>query len=160
MKKTPLLYLLLSNRGNPDHGQDPNSPIFETPQDEWVVVADLDSARVLCRYYINDHELGGSNWTGGLVAAMVPGGVPEAISTVSYNGRIVKPEGGPVFTPDMLTTIEVKALKQLEGGSGKKLTLQEERDLFKGLARDAMLVLRAHNVGPATQAVIEKALGE
>ena len=48
-----------------------------------VSVKDLAEASAICRDYIERNDLGGGNWTGGLVSK---DGKPFA--TVSYNGRV------------------------------------------------------------------------
>lgn len=75
--------LILSNRGNPDHGQNPDWPVYGTSSDYTVTVKDLAEAKKRCAEYINYHNLGGSNWTGGQVLEG-----KKMVAYISYNGRI------------------------------------------------------------------------
>ncbi len=78
-----MLFVMLSNRGNPDHGEDPRRPVAGG-KDRMVPVADLEAASAACRQYIKAHGLGGGNWTGGEVRDMDG----TVVAEVSYNGRI------------------------------------------------------------------------
>lgn len=77
--------VLLQSRGNPDFGQDPER---EMSPEVWHEVASVEEASRVCRTYIAFHDLGGGNWTGGLVKD--ESGV--AVARVSYNGRIWGPD--------------------------------------------------------------------
>ncbi len=76
--------LWLSNCGNPDRGQDPDRPVYGTPSDYWVPVESLQAASTACRSYIEEHDLGGGNWTGGKLVD----GKGTHVANISYNGRI------------------------------------------------------------------------
>ena len=78
------LEVWLSSVGNPDHGQDPSRPLFGVSQ-HWQAVDSLGLASAMCRAYIVDNDLGGGNWTGGMVRCRE---THEEIATVSYNGRV------------------------------------------------------------------------
>lgn len=78
------LEVWLSSVGNPDHGQDPSRPLFGVSQ-YWQAVDSLARASAMCRSYIVGNDLGGGNWTGGLVRRRE---THEEIATVSYNGRV------------------------------------------------------------------------
>lgn len=72
--------LTLKSVGNPDHheyyGEGVKSPT-ETHE-----VATIDEASALCRDYIELHDLGGGNWTGGEVTKD-----GRTIGRIHYNGR-------------------------------------------------------------------------
>jgi hypothetical protein len=78
--------VLLASCGNPDYGQDPDAP--QSPE-EWRAVADLEEASRACRAYVEYLNLGGGNWSGGLVVDAKG----KAVARVSYNGRVWPPEG-------------------------------------------------------------------
>lgn len=82
------LVLTLSNRGNPDHSQDPTFPIFSAPDDMKLPVSDLQEASALSRLYIDAFGLGGGNWTGG----QVEDGQGRPVARVAYNGRVFGPD--------------------------------------------------------------------
>lgn len=88
------MQLILSNRGNPDHGQNPDWPVYGTASDYTVAVKDLAEAKEKCAEYIKYHNLGGSNWTGGQVLEKenTLSGSYKLIAYISYNGRIWKNE--------------------------------------------------------------------
>ena len=75
----------LSNCGNPDHGQDPDRPLWGCPKAGWVGVTTLKEASEVCRRYIDRWELGGGNWSGGDI--LEDG---KLIARISYNGRVWK----------------------------------------------------------------------
>jgi hypothetical protein len=77
--------VLLQSCGNPDCGQDPDAPM--SPE-EWRAVADFEEASRACRAYVEHWNLGGGNWTGGLVIDRSG----RAVARISYNGRIWGPE--------------------------------------------------------------------
>ena len=67
--------------GNIDHGEDPYKPLDGVPQGmkEADTIEELQS---IVRAYIDEHDLGAGNWTGGKVFE----GEKE-IGRISYNGR-------------------------------------------------------------------------
>jgi hypothetical protein len=77
----------LASVGNPDHGQDPDGPLYGVPS-RLVTVPDLATASRVCREYIVAYRLGSGNWAGGEVRR---GGV--VVARVSYNGRLWAPDG-------------------------------------------------------------------
>jgi hypothetical protein len=77
------MQVLLANRGNPDFGQTPCRRLPGTPADTKVEIIDYADASAKCRAYIEDHELGGGNWTGGDIFDG-----QAIIAHVSYNGRV------------------------------------------------------------------------
>jgi hypothetical protein len=88
-KQTPAVFhVLLSNRGNPDYHQDPDKPMHGTPDDAWFKTQDIEAAKRLCHVYIADHDLGGGNWTGGVVL-QTGGNVIGALvlGKIAYNGE-------------------------------------------------------------------------
>ncbi len=70
---------------NPDFSPDVPQGYIELPA-TWVEVRSLAHASQVCRQYIDEHGLGGGNWTGGEVVTAE--GAPLAY--VSYNGRVWK----------------------------------------------------------------------
>lgn len=84
LERQQSLEVWLSSVGNPDHGQDPSRPLFGVQQ-YWQTVESLGRASAMCRSYIVGNDLGGGNWTGGLVRRRDS---HEEIATVSYNGRV------------------------------------------------------------------------
>lgn len=92
-------WVLLSNRGNPDHGQDPDAPIYGGPQDKLVGCQSLAHASAWCQRYIELLNLGGGNWTGGKVYAEhgIAPGTGKPVARVAYNGRVFNVEDGTVL---------------------------------------------------------------
>ena len=86
----PRVYL--SNRGNPDHRQNPNKPISGTKSDYFVEVADQEEGRSEVAQYIFNNDLGGGNWTGGHYF----NDNNEMVGYFSYNARFW--DSGPIFT--------------------------------------------------------------
>jgi hypothetical protein len=76
------LQVVLSNVGNPDYRQDPDQTLPGVPN-RIVAAKDLAEASTLCRAYIGENDLGGGNWSGGLV--LKDG---KEFAKVSYNGRV------------------------------------------------------------------------
>ena len=109
------MQVLLSNRGNPDFGQDPNRPVYGTPNDKWAPAESIESASALCRAYIAEHDLGGGNWTGGVVV-QTGGNVAKGVAVaglIAYNGRffpVDEPHGYGKPTP-----IQQRAVAKLNG---------------------------------------------
>jgi hypothetical protein len=60
----------------------------------WVTVKDFAEASAVCRAFINKHELGGGNWTGGQVKDG-----NRNIARVSYNGRVWDLNNQVLFDP-------------------------------------------------------------
>jgi hypothetical protein len=58
------------------------------PRTRWVAVATLDEAASACRAFIDEHDIGAGNWTGGEVQRD-----GEPVARVSYNGRVWLPDG-------------------------------------------------------------------
>lgn len=77
-----LMRVQLASVGNPDHGQDPNSPLHGVVN-ECVVVNSLKTASEKCKEYIGKYNIGGGNWSGGDVTR---NGI--TVAKVSYNGRV------------------------------------------------------------------------
>ena len=82
------LRVLLANRGNPDHSQDPDKPVWGLPEDEQVPVLDFEHASAVCQSYIAEHALGGGSWAGGEVKDMAG----NIVARVTYNGRVFAPD--------------------------------------------------------------------
>lgn len=97
----PLQQLPVSERGpftvtcsaapNPDFGQTRDTFKVAT---RFVIVDTLSDASRACRNYIERHDLGGGNWTGGEVKDREG----TIVARVSYNGRIWTPEPYPKCT--------------------------------------------------------------
>ena len=79
------MILSLSSTGNPDHNQDPNLPMFGCDEDHKIKVKSFKEASEKCREFIEANNLGGSNWTGGVIFEN-----NEQVARVSYNGRVWK----------------------------------------------------------------------
>lgn len=79
----------LDSRGNPDFRQDPGNPLPGVPSKR-VPASSLVEAAKLCRAYIDEHELGGGNWTGGDVFVD-----DDLVARVSYNGRVWRAKSEP-----------------------------------------------------------------
>lgn len=74
----------LANVGNPDFRQDPRRPLPDTACG-WAQVDTLKEAVELCLLYISFYDLGGGNWSGGLITRTADGLV---VGKVGYNGRV------------------------------------------------------------------------
>lgn len=79
------MFVLLSSCGNIDFGQNPYESLYGVPTN-LVEVPSLEEASAVCRNYIEQHELGGGNWTGGFV--FETNDYQNQIAYISYNGRI------------------------------------------------------------------------
>jgi hypothetical protein len=90
-----LYVVTLASVGNPDFGQTPSRSVPGVPR-YTVRIATLRAARKVCRLYIDHHDLGGGNWSGGKVTRV---GSRKAIAQVSYNGRVWEPGQWP--TPEI-----------------------------------------------------------
>jgi len=71
--------VLLSAHGNPDHYE---SPYEEVAPNEVKHCTSIDECRKAVLDYIEKHDLGGGNWTGGDVYSC-----GEMVGRISYNGR-------------------------------------------------------------------------
>lgn len=71
----------LTAHGNIDHGQDPYSLILPAAE---AYGESIEECQEIVRYYIDEHDLGGGNWTGGEVRDADTG---EVVGRISYNGR-------------------------------------------------------------------------
>ncbi|MFQ5845800.1 MAG: hypothetical protein ACE5JG_12525 [Planctomycetota bacterium] len=70
--------------------QNPDFPRrSDLPGKRTVQIAGFREASVACRRFIEEHDLGGGNWSGGRVRETATGRV---IALVSYNGRVWTPE--------------------------------------------------------------------
>jgi len=86
----------LESVGNPDFGQNPSESLYGCDPNATVEVSSFEHASALCRQFIDKNELGGGNWSGGLITE---GG--KEIAYVSYNGRVWKiEEGKPRYSGD------------------------------------------------------------
>jgi len=72
----------LETVGNVDHGQDPTQPLYGVPNLK-AKCASVTQAQEACKNFIEEHNLGAGNWTGGEVCDE-SGGV---VGRISYNGR-------------------------------------------------------------------------
>lgn len=79
------MYVLLRSVGNPDHGQNPDEPLYGVPSG-WVRVYALEEASNVVSAYIEEYDLGGGNWNGGYVFESLD--LENQIAYISYNGRI------------------------------------------------------------------------
>lgn len=82
------LTVTLSSVGNMFHGQNPFKPLYGVPVEK-KQVSSLQEASKVCREYIEKHDLGGSNWSGGKVFDKTG----KQIAYISYNGRVWSPDG-------------------------------------------------------------------
>lgn len=76
-------------------GRNRDFPRRPLPKSATVTVASFGEAARVCRDYIETHDLGGGNWTGGDVRE---GG--RLVAHVSYNGRVWGP--GPYPQPEII----------------------------------------------------------
>ena len=83
------LYVLLSNRGNPDIDQDPDKRLRDTPRDRWTKAKSVEHAQKLVSTYVKTYQLGSGNWTGGVVRSE-----GKIIGHISYDGRFRPISGG------------------------------------------------------------------
>ena len=77
-------WILLANRGNPDHAQNPRARVFGTPRDTWAGARNLGHASALAQAYRNENSLGAGNWTGGQVLDRDG----QQVARVAFNGRV------------------------------------------------------------------------
>lgn len=76
------LKVALSSGGNPDHFQVPFESLPGVPKSARLVNSIAEASR-LCSQYIEKHELGAGNWTGGDIFEG-----SALVARVSYNGRV------------------------------------------------------------------------
>lgn len=69
----------LSAMGNPDYRQPKDIGV----PSGWVDVDDYAEASRVCQQYIERHNLGGGNWSGGQIRQG-----SKVVARVSYNGRV------------------------------------------------------------------------
>jgi hypothetical protein len=89
-----MLRVELSAEPNPDFGPNSYRGSVRLPRRS-IKVNNLAEAVAVCRTYIEEHELGGGNWTGGRVTD----GAGKEVARISYNGRIWEP--GEYPTPEI-----------------------------------------------------------
>lgn len=75
----------LESVGNPDFGQYPGASLPGVPRGRCAVTS-LEEAAAKCREFIDEHDLGGGNWSGGDVFED-----GTLVARVSYNGRVWRP---------------------------------------------------------------------
>lgn len=75
-----MLKVRLSARQNPDFPRR-----NDLPKPSTVNVATLQEASGACCRFIDEHDLGGGNWSGGQVRDVATG---KLVARVSYNGRV------------------------------------------------------------------------
>lgn len=93
--------VFLTNNGNPDRFQDPDSPLPGSEAGIWHPVNSLEQASEACTRYIEDNGLGGGNWCGD-AGRIVQGA--DCIARVSYNGKVWppgewQPDLEPLYVP-------------------------------------------------------------
>lgn len=71
--------VVLSAHGNPDHYE---SPYAQVAPNGVAHAASIDECRQIVREYIDKHDLGAGNWSGGDVYHC-----GEMVGRISYNGR-------------------------------------------------------------------------
>ena len=104
--------VLLSSVGNPDKRQDPNAPLYGCEPERTVEVKSFEWASAQCISFIHHNDLGGGNWSGGLITDK-----GKEIAYVSYNGRVWKIEEGKPMYSGKCDEIEIdkeEVLKILE----------------------------------------------
>jgi hypothetical protein len=62
----------------------------ELDRGHWMLVDTIEDGSAEVRRYIDEHDLGGSDWRGGTVTDIHTG---EKVARISYNGRIWPAEG-------------------------------------------------------------------
>ena len=68
--------------------RNPDFPPRDLPPRCRVVVTNLSEASQACLQFIEEHDLGGSEWSGGEVLDAATG---KVVALVSYNGRVWSP---------------------------------------------------------------------
>lgn len=71
----------LASCGNPDFGQDLTQSM--SGAEKTTRVSSMREASLVCREYIEEHQLGGGNWTGGQITKN-----GRIVAYVSYSGRV------------------------------------------------------------------------
>ena len=71
----------LSSCGNIDIGQNPDKPLFGVPNGDYQFDS-IEECQSAVRDYIDKHDLGAGNWSGGNVYEN-----GKYIGLISYNGR-------------------------------------------------------------------------
>lgn len=74
----------LESVGNIDHGENPNQQKLGASKNKSVKVNSFLEARQKCMNFIDSNDLGGGNWSGGLIMD----DNNKVIAHVSYNGRV------------------------------------------------------------------------
>ena len=92
-------FVRLAATGNPDFQQYYGEGVMAPTQE--VRVKHVDEAIEACRAYINEHDLGSGNWTGG----QITDAAGNVIAKISYNLRVWPP--GP-WTTDLKPIYEPK----------------------------------------------------
>lgn len=94
-------FVELKDVGNPDRGENPNRSVTGL-QAETVEVDGFEEASRVCLDYIDQHDLGGGNWSGGKIVD--EDGV--FVGQVSYNGKVWgkpsknwTPDDEPIYAP-------------------------------------------------------------
>ena len=75
--------LSISTCGNPDHGQDPDRPLYGTPEELKVTASTLVELIRQVRQFQVEYDVGGGNWMNPQVFKN-----RKPIGWMSYNGRI------------------------------------------------------------------------
>lgn len=88
LQKPGQFVVALSSCGNPDHRQNPDMALPGV-ESTWASVGSLGEASAVARQYIDEHGLGGGNWSGGTVKNKQG----KVVARVSYNGRVWTGEG-------------------------------------------------------------------
>lgn len=78
------MLVTLKSVGNIDHGQNPNKPKIGASKNNSVQVNSFLEAKQKCMDFIDKNDLGGGNWSGGLIMD----DNNKVIAHVSYNGRV------------------------------------------------------------------------
>jgi hypothetical protein len=159
LERQQSLEVWLSSVGNPDHGQDPSRPLFGVQQ-YWQTVESLGRASAMCRSYIVGNDLGGGNWTGGLVRRRE---THEEIATVSYNGRVWRKgsvcESCPISY--VIDGFEVYALMDdLDGGTLalNERTSWQRKELEAAIAPRALQPIEADAIDAHQKWLLERAV--
>ena len=77
------LSVKLSSVGNPDYQQDPLRPLPGVPSLTVIASSLLDASREV-RAYIDEHQLGVGNWSGGTVHDFQG----QLVAHITYNGAV------------------------------------------------------------------------
>lgn len=85
--------VVLSNKGNPDHGQNPRSAVYGTTCSKQKAATIAEASR-LALNYIRDNSLGMGNWVG-TAGNIIDGDTKKVVAQLSYNGRAWLPGGYP-----------------------------------------------------------------